>query len=572
MKPHAYILIAVICLVLMSANPDLYPEVSRSEVRPIAMCGTGADWENVISDSTSVPILFDNLGQYSLVIDTRSKQAQDYFNQGIRLYYGFNHREAFKAFRHATELDPSSAMAWWGQALALGPNINMPMMDSTTSITAYEAIRKAIAIGATNQREKDIIETQAVRYASNFSGDRAALDQAYVDASRTLARKYPKDTDLLALAAEAIMDVHFWDYWEHDGRAKSWTPEILNQLDKVLTLDPNHPGANHFYIHAVEASKQPGRATKSADRLQTLMPGAGHMVHMPSHIYIRTGDYAKGAWSNEQAVKADENYFKTSYEEGLYSMAYYPHNYHFLWACAAFEGSYTRSMKAARDVQSKINTTLMKLPDMSVLQHVYATPMYNLIQFGKWDEVLVEPLPFADQPYLKGVWCYGQGMAYVRKGDSQKAAEKLAELRGVLASYGSTLVSAWINNPASMLAIAEKVLEGELNSGLGKHEVARKAFEDAIVLEDGLRYNEPADWHKPVRHGYGAYLIKRGDFAKAEKIYREDLMLYPENGWSLQGLYLSMKGQKKKADSEKILVRFRKSWSKADIALASSTF
>ncbi len=507
MKPRAYATLAIICLVLISANPDLYPEVSRSEARPIAMCGTGSDWENVISDSTGVPVLFDNLGRYAFAIDTKSKEAQDYFNQGIRLYYGFNHREAFKAFRHAAQLDPSSAMAWWGQALALGPNINMPMMDSATSLTAYDAIRKAIAIGATNQREKDIIEAQAVRYASNFSGDRAALDQAYVEASRNLAKKYPNDTDLLTLAAEAIMDVHFWDYWEHDGRAKSWTPEILYQLDKVLTLDPNHPGANHFIVHAVEASKDPGRAMKSADRLQTLMPGAGHMVHMPSHIYIRTGDYAKGALSNEQAVLADENYFKTSYEEGMYSLAYYPHNYHFLWACAAFEGSYARSMKAAREVQSKINTALMKLPDMSVLQHLYATPIYNLIQFGKWDAVLAEPLPFADQPYLKGVWCYGQGMAYVRKGDTQKAGEKLAELRVVLSSYNSTQVSAWINNPSSMLRVAEKVLEGELSSGLGNQDVARKAFEDAIVLEDALRYNEPADWHKPARHGTVTVLI-----------------------------------------------------------------
>ena len=339
-----------------------------------------------------------------------------------------------------------------------------------------------------------------------------------------------------------------------------------------MTISPEHPGANHFYIHAVEASKEPGKATRSADRLQTLMPGAGHMVHMPSHIYIRTGDYDKSALSNENAIAADENYFKTSFEEGLYSLAYHPHNIHFLWASAAFQGNFAASMKSARAVQAKTNTTLMIIPDYSFLQHLYATPIYNLIQFGRWDEVLAEPLSFPDQPYLKGVWCYGKGLALVRKGELIKASEQLTELHTILENSGSVQVSAWINNPFNILRVAEKVLEAELHAKSGKKELARRTFEAAVQLEDALRYNEPADWHKPVRHAYGAYLIQVGEYTRSESIFREDLAVYPENGWSLKGLHEALTHQKKNKEAAEVLTRYRKSWARSDVALNSSTF
>ncbi len=445
-------------------------------------------------------------------------------------------------------------------------------MDSTSSITAYDAIQKAISLDSKDQREKDIIHAQSLRYNNEFSTDRSKLDESYVEASRKLAEKYPNDADLLALAGEAIMDVHYWDYWEANGKPKSWTPEIINRLEKALTINPNHPGANHFYIHAVEASRQPDKALKSADRLQTLMPGAGHMVHMPSHIYIRTGHYSKGSISNQQAVSADENYFKTSFEEGLYSLAYYPHNYHFLWACAVFEGSFSKSMKAARDVQSKTNATYMLVPDMSFLQHLYATPMYNYVQFGKWDDILKEPMPFQDQAYLKGVWQYAQGLAHLRKGDSQKASLLLGELKKLQTELSAIPASAWVNNPAFILQVASNVLEAELNATLGKKEAAKISFEEAIKVEGTLRYNEPADWHKPVRQSYGAYLISIQEFSRAEEMYREDLILYPENGWSLMGLYQSLKGQKKNVEAAEIKKRFDKTWVNADTKIASSSF
>jgi tetratricopeptide (TPR) repeat protein len=557
---------------LISANPNLYPEESSPDPRAIIVCGGGLDWELVIDDSIKTPILFDNLGRFTFPIDTKNQDAQHYFDQGMKLYYGFNHAEAFKAFRQASVLDPTSAMAWWGQALALGPNINMPMMDSVGTITAWVAIQKAVSMGTKSQREKDLIETQVVRYTKTFAGDRSALDAAYVEASRNLAEQYPNDADILALTAEAIMDVHYWDYWERDGRPKAWTPEILRNLEKSLTINPEHPGANHFYIHAVEASRNPGSAMKSADLLQTLMPGAGHMVHMPSHIYIRTGEYAKGVLSNELAAVADESYFKTSFEEGLYSLAYYPHNYHFLWACAAFEGNFAQSMKAARDVQAKTSVTMMVIPDYSFLQHLYATPIYNLIQFGRWDEVLAEPLLFPNELYLQGVWSYGKGLAFVRKGNQEAASTQLKELRTAIAGYGAATKSAWVNNPVDILRVAEKVLEAELMAAAGKQNEAKKTFEVAIKLEDGLRYNEPADWHKPVRQSYGAYLISVGDHARAEKALREDLSFYPENGWSLQGLYQVLKKQKKSKDASATLSRFNKSWTKADVILDSSSF
>jgi tetratricopeptide (TPR) repeat protein len=559
-------LIAV-CFIVLSANP-LQP--STPEARPIALCGNPSGWSTIISDSVSAPPLFTNLGTFEFRITIKNSQAQTYFNQGMRLYYGFNHREAFKAFRHASSLDPSSAMCWWGQALALGPHINMPMMDSVSSYSAYDAIQRAIVMGTRDARERDLIETQAARYAKEFTADRSSLDNAYVESSRRLAEKYPNDADILTLAAEAIMDVHFWDYWEYDGRAKTWTPEILDRLEKALAINPEHPGANHFYIHAVEASKEPGRALKSADRLQTLMPGAGHMVHMPSHIYIRTGQYKTGRVMNEKAVAADEAYFKTSFEEGLYSLAYHPHNYHFLWACAVFEGSFANAMKAAEAVQSKTNTEWMKTSDYSYLQHWYAVPMYTLVQFGKWEDILQEPLSFADLPYLQGVWQYAQGIAYVRKKEIKKAESLLAGLRTAQQQLHIP-ESAWINSPKNILAIAEKILEAEIHAGNGNDAEAKKSFEQAMQREDALRYNEPADWHKPVRQVYGAFLIRTGNYTLAEKVYREDLAMYPENGWSLQGLFQSAMGQNKK-EAAAIKKRFEQSWTEADTPLTTSAF
>jgi len=567
MRPTYLALLAAAGFVLLSANPL---RQSNPNPRPIALCGTNPRALPFSADSTSVPVLFTNLGTFEFRITTKNSQAQAYFNQGMRLYYGFNHREAFKAFRHASSLDPSSAMCWWGQALALGPHINMPMMDSVSSYSAYDAIQKAIAIGSADVRERDFIEAQAARYAKDFTANRSALDNAYVESSRKLAEKYPNDADVLALAAEAIMDVHFWDYWEHNGAPKTWTPEILNRLEKAMTINPVHPGANHFYIHAVEASKEPGRALPSADRLQTLMPGAGHMVHMPSHIYIRTGQYKPGRIANEKAALADETYFKTSFEEGLYSLAYYPHNYHFLWACAVMEGSFAQAMKAARTVQQKTNTEWMKAPDYSYLQHWYAVPMYTLVQFGKWEDILQEPLPFVDLPYLLGVWHYAQGIAYVRKKEIKKAESLLSGLRTAQQQL-QIPESAWINSPKNILAIAEKILEAEIYAGNGNDAEAKKSFEQAMQLEDALRYNEPADWHKPVRQVYGAFLVRTGNYTLAEKVYREDLTLYPENGWSLQGLFQSVKAQNKK-EAAAIKKRFEKSWTEADTPLTTSAF
>ncbi len=564
--------LVISCMVVLSATPVSTSYKSKADAYPtIALCGTMPDWKSIIRDSVSKPVLFNNLGDFQFPIATQVKEAQQYFNQGIRLYYGFNHREAFKAFQYASKLDSSSAMCWWGQALALGPHINMPMMDSTSSFTAYDAIKKAIAIGSKNARENDFIVTQAVRYAKDFNTDRSALDAAYVEASRKLAEKYPTDADALALAGEAIMDVHYWDYWEYDGRPKTWTPEILNRLEGALTVNPLHPGANHFYIHAVEASKEPSKGSKSAERLQTLMPGAGHMVHMPSHIFIRTGQYEKGSHSNEKAAQADEEYFKTSFEEGFYSIAYYPHNYHFYWACSAFEGNYAKALRGAQKVQAKTNTEWMQAPEYSFLQHLYSTPIYTMVQFGKWKEILETPLSFKDQPYLTGVWSYAQGLAYCRQGGITKAEQCLKELKE---SQSKVAVpeSAWINNPKNILKIAEKILDAELHAKAGKKNEAKQLYEDAVKAEDALRYNEPADWHKPVRQIYGAYLISINDFKRAEEMYREDLTMYPENGWSLLGLHQSLKGQRKNKEAEEVKKQFEKSWSRSDTKITASSF
>lgn len=571
MQPIKFAFLLTACFILLSATPQLNSFQSEPDVRPITICGSLNDWKTTTRDTVSQPFLFTNLGEFAFPISTQSIEVQNYFNQGMRLYYGFNHREAFKAFQYASKLDPTSAMCWWGQALALGPHINMPMMDSISSFTAYDAIQKAIALNTKSQREQDMINALAARYNKTFTSDRSKLDDAYVAASRNLAIKYPNDADILALAAEAIMDVHYWDYWEIDGRPKSWTPEIIKKLETALQIDPKHPGANHFYIHAVEASKEPAKGLKSAELLQTLMPGAGHLVHMPSHIYIRTGQYEKGSRSNEQAVLADENYFETSFEEGLYSLAYYPHNYHFLWACRAFEGNYRQAMEAARKVQSKCSTEWMITPDYSYLQHLYATPVYTMVQFGKWQEIIDLDFTHQDQPYLKGVWQYARGLAFVRMGDITKAMESLENIKKSQTEL-SIPETAWVNNPLKILKIAEKILNAELNAKLAKKEAAIKLFEEAIQAEDALRYNEPADWHKPVRQFYGAYLISVQEYERAEEVYQQDLTMYPENGWSLLGLQQSLKGMKKYKEAENIQKRFLKMWMNADTKLASSAF
>jgi tetratricopeptide (TPR) repeat protein len=369
--------------------------------------------------------LFSNLGNLEFKITTSSNLAQKYFNQGVALTYGFNHAEAYRSFKEVSRLDPECAMAYWGMAIVLGPNINAPM-DGADVPTAYEAIQKAMALlNDETQREKDYVFALSKRYINEHIEDRTPLDSAYADAMRKLSHKYPDDLNAATMFAESVMDLHPWDYWLKDGTPQSWTEEILSTLERVLKKDHEHMGANHLYIHAVEASKNPHRGIPSAEKLAYVAPGAGHLVHMPAHIYIRTGKYHEGSLANKMAIKSDEEYLSQCFQQGLYPLGYYPHNYHFLWATATLEGDSKTALDAAISTSQKPPDSLLNVCGYQTLQHFAVIHLYGYVTFGKWDEILREPEPSKERFYPRGVWHYARGMAFVAKNNLEKASTEL---------------------------------------------------------------------------------------------------------------------------------------------------
>jgi len=514
--------------------------------------------------------LLDGMGDLHFQISTEDTLAQAFFNQGLALAYGFNHREAGRSFRQAAALDPDNPMTWWGAALVLGPNINSAMTDENVP-KAWEALQKARELAENGtQKERDYIEALSHRYAENPPEDRSALDEAYAEAMGRLAGKYPNDLDARTLYAEALMDLHPWNYWKRNGEPQPWTPEILNALETVIERDPYHSGANHLYIHAVEA-EQPEKALPSADRLRKLVPGAGHLVHMPSHIYIRTGDYHEGTLANERAVQADNRYVTQCRQQGIYPLGYVPHNYHFLWATATMEGRAERSIDAARSTSNLVDTETMRLPGLGTLQHYWVIPLYGYVRFAKWDEILSYPEPAEDLIYPRGVWHYARGMAQIGKGNLEGAGEQLAALTTIAADEKLNEVTIWeINTTGELMQIAVRVLEGELEARKGNYDRSVELLRQAAEIEDQLTYNEPPDWFFPVRHNLGSVLLEAGRPAEAEQVYREDLAKFPDNGWSLYGLWQSLEAQGKPGEAAEVRDRFEAAWKFADIDLDKS--
>ncbi len=511
-----------------------------------------------------------NLGNHIFPVTTKSARAQQFINQGLNLAYGFNHAEADRAFKEAARLDPNCAMAYWGRALVFGPNINAAMAPEAEPV-AYELVQKALSLRATaSLKERGYIDALAKRYTGEAKGRKAA-DLAYANAMRELHKKYPQDLDIATLLAEALMDLRPWNYYQRDGTPYAETPEIISVLEMVMKKNPRHPGANHFYIHVVEATATPERAEGAADRLLPAMPGAGHMVHMPSHIYQRVGRYADASKSNQMAVAADEDYITQCRAQGLYPLGYYPHNIHFLWAAATMEGSSRVAIEAALKTASKV--PLEQLSATPLMQIFLAAPWYALTRFGKWEEILKEPPVQAGFPFLAGVRSYARGVALAATGNFPEAKREYAELEKHLQeSKGNPTVSFSLNSGEAILAVAREVLAGEIAARRGDLDGAIAALHKAVLLEDGLVYTEPADWHYPVRQSLGAVLLAAGRAAEAETVYWEDLRVNRENGWSLFGLMQALKAQGKTeqaADAEK---RFQKAWSAADVKLTSSRF
>jgi tetratricopeptide (TPR) repeat protein len=401
--------------------------------------------------------------------------------------------------------------------------------------------------------------------------DRTPLDQAYSDAMRNLSNKYPDDLDAATMFAESIMDCHPWDYWLKDGTAQPWTPELLAILESVIERNPDHHGANHLYIHAVEASKNPHRGLTSADKLRFLAPGAGHLVHMPSHIYIRTGKYHEGSLANIRAVKSDEEYINQCNQQGFYPISYYPHNYHFLWATATLEGYSKTAIDAALKTSQKPPDSLMEVCGYQTLQHFATIPLYSYVTFGKWDEILDYPQPQDERPYMQAVWHYARAMAFIAKDELDKAEEEITKLSPLTENKSIEELSIWgINSAGLLVKIAYEVTNGELQAKKNNYEKAISHLTRAVEYESQLRYDEPPTWFYPCRQNLGAILLEAGKYAEAEKVYRENLEEIPDNGWGLFGLHQSLLKQGKNDEAAEVEKRFNEAWKYADIELSSS--
>ncbi len=507
--------------------------------------------------------LYTDLGTHHKAIGTSAPAAQKYFDQGLRLVYGFNHAEAIRSFARAGELDPACAMCWWGIAYAYGPHVNAGM-DSASGVLAYQAVQKARSLSPKAPAwQRAYIEALSARYAVVPPANRANLDSAYSRAMVAVAKTYPKDLDAVTLAAESMMDMRPWNYWTPEGKPYPGSDEIVRKLESVIAINPQHPGACHYYIHAVEAVK-PELAVACAERLAQLMPGVGHMVHMPAHIYVRVGRYNDAAASNVHAIHADETFIEGQKPTTLYSIGYYPHNIHFLAFVSTMAGRSAQAIENARLLKSKINMDVAK--SVGMLQEMVPYYALTLTTFGRWDDVLAEPLPPAEMRFPTAMAWYARGVAYAAKGDAANA--KIA-IDTIVAIDAGTPAD---NEFKAPISVAVHALMGEMATRSGDFNSGVAHFREALKIEDAGLYFEPPKWYYPIRQSLGAALLKAGKNAEAEAVYREDLRRFPENGWSLHGLAAALRAQGKTADAVAVDKRFEKAWSGADVKLMASRF
>jgi tetratricopeptide (TPR) repeat protein len=514
-------------------------------------------------------LLLDDLGSLHRAI-TASPEANAYFDQGLRLVYAFNHDEAVRSFARAAQIDPTCAMCFWGAALAMGPNYNVPMLPEAAK-AAWEALQRAVALAPKGTPvEQALVSALTKRYKSAEPLDPAQMapfNAAYAEAMRDVAKRYPDDDDAQVLFAEALMDVNPWKLWSLDGTPAPGTEEIISTLERVLTRDPAHPGANHYCIHAIEASPHPERALKCAERLVGAMPGAGHLVHMPAHIYQRIGRYADASATNEKAVKADLAYMQKTKPPGYYAM-YLGHNYGFLSFSASMEGRSADSIAAARNAAKALPPPMIDM--MPGMDFFVSEPLLAMVRFGKYDELLAEPKPDAKYRTMMAFWLHGHGMALAAKGKLAEARADLAELQKLTDGAPADLTVG--NNAAKdVYALAAKILEARIAT-LEKKKNALDLWADAVARGDKLAYSEPDDWFYPVRHYQGAAQLAASKAKDAEATYREDLRRHPHNGWALFGLWKSLEAQHKAREAKAAKADFEAAWAKADIKLTASAF
>ncbi|MCW8194522.1 hypothetical protein F6455_06960 [Proteobacteria bacterium 005FR1] len=513
--------------------------------------------------------LLDGLGNHEYDITTDSELAQNYFNQGLRLYYAFNHPEAIRSFREAQRLDPSCAMCFWGEALAYGPNINLPM-DEASGVAAHEAVQKAKqALDEETAKERELISALDDRYVAEQPEDRSHLDQSYAETMAQLAERYPNDDEIQTLRAEALMDLRPWDYWTETGEPKEGMEEALERLKRVVARSPEHPGACHFYIHAVE-KVYPERAVPCADRLAALMPAAGHLVHMPGHIYIRVGRYEDAIAANEHATHADESYIQDQRPgANFYTAGYYPHNYDFLAFAALMIGRGEQAIAAAEKVRELVPEEMLGTPGMDFLQHWRTRPLQVQVRTGDWQAILDTPAPGADLPHAQALWHYARGRALAATEDIAGAEKELQKLTAIANGPEVQSLKMEFNRSPDILAVGRDVLAGRIASTEGDHDKAADLMQQAVEHEDALLYGEPPEWSVPVRQEQGEVLLEAERYERAAQAFREDLDRFPGNGWSLHGLAEAERGMGNDGEAREIEKRFEDVWAEADVELAT---
>ena len=568
MPSHADRRLTFAAVLLLISGPVAWAQAPRPEpTGPSHKHYEHSDLANQPGPDGQLAPRLQNLGTHTFPVSTSHADAQRFINQGVNLAYGFNHAEARRAFKEAARLDPALAMAYWGQALVLGPNINAPMDPADEEEAHHLAHHAASLLSNASPREQALIRALQKRYTGR-ADDRAANDRAYAAAMRAVHEQFPDDLDIAMFYVESMMDLRPWGYWMADGTPHEGTAEIVALTEDVLRRHPSHPGALHLYIHLVEATSTPERAERAADTLLTLMPAAGHMVHMPSHIYQRVGRYADAIRSNELAIVADEDYITQCRAQGLYPMGYYPHNIHFLWFAATADGQSARAIESARKVASRIDDAVLK--DMPMTAGFRVVNYWALARFGRWDDVLAEPAPPASSAFLRAGWHLVRGLAYVAKEELTAAERELEQLREVMSdpSLDAPLFSP--NAGRAVLAAGPEMLAGEIAAARGHFDQAVAHLERAVRLEDALVYTEPSEFYAPPRLTLAAVLLEAGRAAEAETVLWDDLRRNRDNGWALAGLVQALRAQKKDEEASVVDARFRAAWQRADVTLTSS--
>ena len=541
-------------------------------------CGGAADVQSEAEPAQSLAQragapLFEGMGDYHMPITTADPDAQRYFDQGMVLAFGFNHAESIRSFRAAQTLDPTCAMCFWGEALATGPNINVTsngkaIMAPAERASARAAIDQALTLmdGAT-PKEQDWIRALDQRYDGQTDTPRDPLDRAWADALADMASRYPDDSTVASVYAEALMNTMPWDYWGPDGEAKPDTQAVIASLEAVMAADPDHPLALHLYIHALEASSNVAKAEPAADRLANLVPGSGHLVHMPSHIYFRVGRYQDSALANIRAAEVDEAYIAQCNAQGFYPALYYPHNIHFLWASATMQGQSALSLDSARRVVA--NVRVEQVEQFPTIQFFRTVPMLSLVRFARWDEILAEPEPYEPFAFARAIWHYGRGVAHAALGDAEAALIELAAIEALEPQVDEIFMGN-VYPARDLLEIAKSLLRGEMAYRDGDAANAVLAFEEAVTLQDALPYTEPPFWYYPTRQSLGAALLASDRLAEAQAVFEADLEQHPMNGWSMFGLAEALRRQGDESGAKQVTARFETVWQFADVELTTS--